>query len=99
MADALVYYLRPGETKITAPSDDHAPSAVQAIVLSGGGMMPNHGTIAFAKGGKDPLVYKKGNGPESHPPAHHRGRTVRLRLRTQKSTPSFAAIFLMSRRF
>ena len=54
MADALVYYLRPGETTITTPDDasqDGGGGGEQVIVLSGGGMVPRHSTIAVSKGG------------------------------------------------
>ena len=61
MADALVYYLKPGETAITTPEDGDA-AGTQAIVLSGGGMFAKHGAIVFTKGGNPPIKYVAGSG-------------------------------------
>ena len=61
MADALVYYLKAGETLITTPEDADGADA-QAIVLSGGGLMAKHGTVRYAREHATPIRFVVGNG-------------------------------------
>jgi len=61
MADALVYYLTPGETFVTTPEDENPPPS--HIQLSGGGLAIGHGSIIFDRAkSASPITYVPGAG-------------------------------------
>ena len=63
MADALVYYLTPGETIITTTDDENVDASGSYIQLGGGGMMAGHGVIIFdRKNSAGAMVYCPGSG-------------------------------------